>query len=511
MQDQLPNKLQTNKSQDKNYIDNINNILLRTKTACEIKEILNNFENNKSDLLFKKGIYVYGHPGIGKTQFVTDILKELNYDIITYNAGDVRNKTIIETITKDNMSDKSIMCLFHKKIQKKAIIMDEIDGMNNGDKGGINALIKLIRPKKTKRQKSEDTTLIPIICIGNYHIDKKINELMKVCNVFELNKPSNEQIETICNNIMPTITKNLKIKLIHYIQGDLRKLHNIYNIYCKNNNLLNEYVLDNILKLKSYNEDTKSITNNLFNNNYLMNDHLHVMNETDRTIVALLWHENVIDRLEKYNINNSLPVYLKILDNICFADYIDRITFQKQIWIFNEMSSLIKTFYNNKIYHEFINADICNTNTNTNVPSNNINNKLSNKQSSKMCNKTTKTTKTTVAEKSQLDASSHNIRFTKVLTKYSTEYNNYNFIHNLCQQLGMDKKDLFAFFISLKKKYASDVDCFSELLNMFENYEINKLDIQRMYRYLDKAFKDSNANDEEIGWEIDEDIVEFDC
>ena len=46
--------------------------------------------------------------------------------------------------------------------------------------------------------------------------------------------------------------------------------------------------------------------------------------------------------------------YLKQLDNICFADYIDRITFQKQIWQFNEMSSLIKTFKNNKLYHETI-------------------------------------------------------------------------------------------------------------------------------------------------------------
>lgn len=511
MQDQLQtnklltNKLPTNKLPTNNYIDNINNILLRTKTACEIKEILNNFENNKSDLLFKKGIYVYGHPGIGKTQFVTDILKDLNYDIITYNAGDVRNKSIIETITKDNMSDKSIMCLFHKKIQKKAIIMDEIDGMNNGDKGGINALIKLIRPKKTKRQKSEDTTLIPIICIGNYHIDKKINELMKVCNVFELNKPSNEQIETICNNIMPTMTKNLKVKLIHYIQGDLRKLHNIYHIYCKNDCLLNEYVVDNILKLKSYNEDTKSITNNLFNRNYLMNEHLHVMNETDRTIVALLWHENIIDRLEKYNINSSLPVYLKILDNICFADYIDRITFQKQIWVFNEMSSLIKTFYNNRIYHEFTNVDV---GTTTPSSASHTTHKPNNKPPCKMT--TNKSTKPTTQENTQLEPL-NNIRFTKVLTKYSTEYNNYNFIHNLCQQLGMDKKDLFAFFISLKNKYTSDAECFTELLNMFENYEINKLDIQRMYRYLDKSFKDSNTNDEEGVWEMDEDTCEFDC
>ena len=70
----------------------------------------------------------------------------------------------------------------YKKLLKKiVIVMDEIDGMNNGDKGGINQLIKLIRPKKTKKQKMEDITLNPIICIGNYHVDKKnkgINESM---------------------------------------------------------------------------------------------------------------------------------------------------------------------------------------------------------------------------------------------------------------------------------------------------------------------------------------------
>ena len=477
------------------YMD-LNNVLSRNEIANQIKNILQNFETNKSDLLFKKGIYIYGHPGIGKTQFVTNILKELNYDIITYNAGDIRNKSIIETITKHNMSDKSIMCLFHKKIQKKAIIMDEIDGMNNGDKGGINALIKLIRPKKTKRQKTEDTTLIPIICIGNYHIDKKINELMKVCNIFELNKPNNEEIETICNNTMPNIDEKLKFKLIKYIQGDLRKLYNIHNIYSKNNNILNEYIIDNIFKLKSYNEDTKCITNNLLNKNYTLNEHLHVMNETDRTIVALLWHENVIDRLEKYSIDETLKPYLNILHNICFADYIDRITFQKQIWIFNEMSSLIKTFHNNRIYHNFMNVH---SNSNSTINSNacaenninNINSKTNNINLNVQPSKIKKSSKKTPEDK-QAVKMDYNIRFTKVLTKYSTEYNNYNFIQNLCQQLGMDKKDLFAFFISLKNKYNNDSD---SLLNLFENYEINKLDIQRMYRYLDKSFKDSNNDD----------------
>ena len=64
--------------------------------------------------------------------------------------------------------------------------MDEIDGMNNGDKGGINSLIKLIRPKKTKKQKTEEITNNIIICISNYQVDKKIKELIKICHSFEL-------------------------------------------------------------------------------------------------------------------------------------------------------------------------------------------------------------------------------------------------------------------------------------------------------------------------------------
>jgi hypothetical protein len=33
--------------------------------------------------------------------------------------------------------------------------MDDVDGMNNGDKGGITSLINLIRQKKTKNKKKE--------------------------------------------------------------------------------------------------------------------------------------------------------------------------------------------------------------------------------------------------------------------------------------------------------------------------------------------------------------------
>jgi SpoVK/Ycf46/Vps4 family AAA+-type ATPase len=439
---------------------NINNLLNREDEANKIKEILKDFELNKHNLATKKGIYIYGDPGSGKSSFIVSILKELNYDVIKYDAGDIRNKSIIDTITKHNMSDKNIMSLFHKKIKRLAIVMDEIDGMNNGDKGGINALIKIIRPKKTKKQRQEEITLNPIICIGNYHIDKKIKELMKVCNVIELKSPTKPQMLNLINILLPLLDENIKASIITFIQGDLRKLNTIYDLYKNKQSILNSNIIKNIFLMKSYNDDTRKITKKLINSNYSIDEHLTIMNETDRTIVGLLWHENIIDVIGKMKKEDSIPFYLKILDNMCFADYIDRITFQKQIWQFNEMSSLIKTFKNNEIYHETF-------------------------------------------SKKKLKFNPAEVRFTKVLTKYSTEYNNSIFIQNLCQQLSMDKKDLFGFFLDIKNKYEPDsID--SNML--FENYEISKLDINRIYRYLEKYTKENVDDlDDELSDELGDD------
>ena len=142
---------------------------------------------------------------------------------------------------------------------------------------------------------------------------------------------------------------------------------------------------------------------------------------------------------------------------MCFSDYIDRITFQHQIWQFNEMSSLMKTFHNNKIYHDYFNNDVSTFNPDE-------------------------------------------VRFTKVLTKYSTEYNNMLFIYQMSQKLDMDKKDVFALFQEMRL-YAgeefNDANMISKYEQIFDDYEITKLDVRRMYRYLDKTVKkDLNVVDD---------------
>ena len=385
---------------------NLNFLLGREENEKKLIDCLNTFENNKQNVLTKRGMYIYGSPGTGKSVFVEKILKKLNYDIIKFDAGDVRNKTIVDKITKHNMSDKNVLSLMQKKVKKIAIIMDEIDGMNSGDKGGINTLIKLIRPKKTKKQKKEEITMIPIICIGNYHIDKKIKEMIKICETVDLKTPTNEQIKNILNILMPKLEDDMKTKIVSYVQGDLRKLKATYDIYRNQESILKNQLIQNMFQKKNYNEDVKDIIKKLFNNSYNINQHTELMNETDRTSVGLLFHENIIDVLEEFPKKNTIPFYKDILNNICFSDYIDRITFQKQIWIFNEMSSLTKTFYNSHLYHE----------------------KFGDKKKK---------------------YNPKNVRFTKVLTKYSTEYNNSLFIQNLCKQLSMDIKDMFSYFYHL--------------------------------------------------------------
>ena len=58
------------------------------------------------------------------------------------------------------------------------------------------------------------------------------------------------------------------------------------------------------------------------------------------------------------------------------------------------------------------------------------------------------------------------------------------FIHKLCIQLGLDKKDLFAFFINLRKQYKYRLEDIYELFND-DYHEITKLDINRLFRYID--------------------------
>ena len=392
-----------------------------------LADFLDYFEQNKHDETVLRCVYVHGPPGSGKTTFVMRALQQLEYDVVLYNAGDIRNKSIVDNINMCNMSSSNIMSLFlGGKPKKIAIVMDEIDCMNNGDKGGINALIKLVRPKKTKKQKLEEVTHMPIICIGNTHVDKKVTELMKCCLVLELPRPDPKRMMGILVAEIPDFAEAYDA-LIRYADGDLKKLMSMCEIVKRTGvNVVH------LFEGKPVVSDSKQMVKKLLLQPHRIGDHA-LLNETDRTIISMLWHENVADLLDKLPARTAVPLYGDVLNNLCFADYIDRITFQKQIWQFNEMSSLIKTFYTNYLLHQRLEKQ------------------------------------PKVGE----------VRFTKVLTKYSTEYNNIVFIHRLCQETGLDRRDMFSHMEHLRKTMTAE-----EIVATLDSDSITEVDINRLFRYM---------------------------
>ena len=410
---------------------NFNIILERVSQEEQIITLLNNFQN--TPLNVKRNIYIQGLPGIGKTTFITQLLNKLNYDIIRYDSIDIRNTQFIETLSASNKFSNNVLNKFKKTTIPVVILLDDIDSINSGDKTIITHLIKLIRPKKNKKQKLEPHNSNPIICIGNICTDKQLKELYHVCNIITLYPPTTVQIKSVTSLLFSNISSTEDIDIIvEFIKKDLTKLITLHNLY-KNSESELIHDIKNIFLTQISHYDSKIKTKHLLTTASTIKEHDTILNETERIIINKLWHENVVDTFVE-DVYKTLPIYVNMLQNICFADYLDRITFQKQIWQFNEMSSLIKTFKNNMILHT---SNIQNTD--------NINN---------------------------LD-----IRFTKILTKYSTEYNNFSFIRNICQTLNIDKKDLIAYIHSLESLSDNDK------LLLFENYNITQLDITRLTKY----------------------------
>ena len=406
----------------------LNNILQRNELKNNIINFINHFYENTNDLTKYRGIYLYGEPGIGKTHFIRSILTD--YDIIYYDAGNVRNKSVITTITKHNMSNSNVLSLFQKKKRRIVIVMDEIENMNQGDKGGITLLLKMIRSKKTKKQREEEISSSPIICVGNYQNDKKMNELKKVCLSYVIPSPTKCQLKLLIETCLPKLNNTTSLKLLHKI-NNLNQLNMYIQMYYNNISYVDVIIENDMTICDTINTDTKIMTQKLLSTPQSIMSHSNI-NETDRTIIALLVHENIIDLFDKYNITDTMPLYLKILENICFADYVDRITFQRQIWQFNEMSSLLKNIYSTYLLKNY---------------------------------------------RSVLK----DIRFTKILTKYSTEYNNKLFIQHLTQSLMLDKKDLLCY---LYKLLTIDNGLGTTILSYLEYTTITKLDINRLIRYI---------------------------
>ncbi|OMJ13701.1 Replication factor C subunit 1 [Smittium culicis] len=198
---------------------------------------LKNWNNNSgSD---KKAILISGPPGIGKTSSVQLIAKELGMNCLEFNASDSRNKESIKKylgVLSGNHSMTEFLKLKNKDPQapvvrtgKTVIVMDEVDGMSGGDRGGSAELIKII-----------DETKVPIICICNDRNSQKVKSLANHCEDIRFKRPSYVQLRSrimsICHREGLRIDPAAADQLSTATQSDMRQVLNILSTWKLSNN-----------------------------------------------------------------------------------------------------------------------------------------------------------------------------------------------------------------------------------------------------------------------------------
>ena len=385
---------------------------------------VNNLEKNNS----LKYLYVYGENGIGKTTIIKNILHSLKYNVNYIDCN--QNPLTLEELI--NITDnKDVYSMFFNNVQKNALIMDNINYYLYNDKSYFNNLVKLLKKNKIHK-------FIPFIFINTLHEEKKFTELSKLSYCLKINPPTTIQLKNIIYKLYPKILdfeNNTLIidNIITYLDYKFYKILNIEYFY--NNNLI-EVKFDTHTHTSNnsnfnINNNIKILTKNLLHYKYNLQN-LDIINYSDRTSLSLLLHENIIKLFNNNLTHNELKIYKKILDNFIFCDCIDKNIFLYQIWQLNDITYIIKIFYNNFILWEH--------------------NLLKN-------------------------IGQENIIFTKILTKYSSEYNNFNFIFNNTQLYCTNKKTLLLHIFTIDNSndfYAKLVySRFMKLIEQYNNYKIN--------------------------------------
>lgn len=303
---------------------------------------------NKDTIEKYPTIYFEGKTNTGKTTIVLDILKKNDFDYTYCYLQKLKNENdFINLLNRQN-----ILNLFHKKKKnKRIIVIDNIDYLQNTEKKILTIIIKFLKSKDYIHNHKN----IHFIFIGINNNDKRILELIKIVSKHIIIHSNNDYDKNIKENVKELVSNKVNIE--------------------------------------------KQFIN-------------------DKTIISLCYHENII-----YYIKNNLNYYEQFLSNFCNGDYFDRLSFQKQLWQFNEMTFYLKVLYNHYLYK-------------------NIEYQKLNKE----------------------------IIFTKILTKYSNEYSNMNFINNICYRLNCQKEELYNIFINNSKELKH-----KNLINSIEEKRIIKL------------------------------------
>ncbi len=175
-------------------------------------------------------VLLVGPPGIGKTSAAHAVCRAEGFEPHEFNASDVRNRGGIAALADTVMVSASMTKFLKVSVNSnketpypngQVLIMDEVDGMSGGDRGGSTELIKLIK-----------TSRVPIICICNDDSSQKMRSLAGNCYKMKFRRPTAAQVtkrllEIVRREGFRHVDDNTIQKLAEGCNGDIRQMINL--------------------------------------------------------------------------------------------------------------------------------------------------------------------------------------------------------------------------------------------------------------------------------------------
>ena len=172
----------------------------------ELKNFIEKFKRAKTD---KKAVILYGPSGTGKTTLAYVMANELNFEIFELNASDLRGGEKLREILEPAIEQKSLT----KK--GKFLLIDEIDGISEADRGGLSELIRII-----------EFTPQLVIITANDIWNKKFSGLRKKSEIIPLKEIDYKTTKNALIEILRKEKKFLKEEILTSItlkaKGDIR-------------------------------------------------------------------------------------------------------------------------------------------------------------------------------------------------------------------------------------------------------------------------------------------------
>ncbi|KAH7916645.1 replication factor RFC1 C terminal domain-containing protein [Hygrophoropsis aurantiaca] len=193
----------------------------------------------KSGMNIFRGVMITGPPGIGKTTSAHLCAKLEGFTPIELNASDARSKKLVENgMNINNTSldgwmggEGSTNAAGVAITDKTCLIMDEVDGMSAGDRGGVGALNALIKKSK-----------VPIICIANDRGAQKLKPLTANTYNLTFKRPDattvRSRIMTIAFKEKMKIPANVVDQLVTGAQSDIRQVLNMLSTWRLSSNTM---------------------------------------------------------------------------------------------------------------------------------------------------------------------------------------------------------------------------------------------------------------------------------